>query len=415
MQYRESSRSLPSETYRRRPPTRYPELWVVIVALLFVVCDSSMTAAAEETNGRRVPPTEFDNPFTTGGCLYQRKEGWRKKRVCGSEDSSEIKESGGHYCESSNPLDYMEIRIHGEDWVAALFETWALQILLSEVLQVPTSVETSVAGNAVNFYDSRSRIQPGSSDNFICLESGAVGDCSLVQGSGEGDEDYQSCCHFIPEVWHVDTGIYDHILDDPFMEATLPMGTIGEEHWYIPKFTAERDPSLTSYIGLAKSRTKLADRFLRPTTWREYCTEVANCNDDDNTADGTVIAKRPPEPDEEDGDRFFVPGLYQGHFRATVDNNCTLSPDTCTGHFFDYPCGWPSYAIQQAYHLGIAVMGNGPEASGGYTHGQLVDALLASNATKSDILLMWWSPEMVHVFSSGSESTRVVYWKRINY
>jgi len=45
--------------------------------------------------------------------------------------------------------------------------------------------------------------------------------------------------------------------------------------------------------------------------------------------------------------------------------------------------------------LGIAVDGDGKEGEGGYTHEQLIDALKAANATKSDILIYWWTPEAV--------------------
>jgi hypothetical protein len=279
-----------------------------------------------------------------------------------------------------------------------LFETWILQILMSEVLQVPTSVETSVPNHTLNFYDMESRIQYGVSDDFECLtRSFEVGDCRRVKNNNDqSNNEYQSCCHFIPELWYLDSDVLDPLMDKGTIEWPLPMGTIGEDHWYIPKFTAERDPTLSSYLGLAQSRQRLAERFLRPTTWRDYCSQVADCDTDDGGGDSSAtIAQRSPAPDDPNGDRFFVPGLYQGHFRATAKNDCTNFPSSCSGHMFDYPCDWSSYARQQAYHLGIAVEGDGSEVGGGYTYEQLVDALLAANATKSDILIYWWTPEAV--------------------
>lgn len=358
------------------------------------------------------------NPFFNGGCLYQRKANWTGQvRVCGSEDPPEAEAMG--YCRSPSSathFDYMEIRIHGQNWEAAFFETWVLQILLSEVLHVPTSVETSQPNAKLNFYNIDARMDYGDVDDWACLEKGVqVGDCRNVlvnAAQPQGQDDYQSCCHFIPEVWPSgDLGNNQALERMGRIEPALPMGTIGEEHWFIPKFTAERDPTLLSYIGMAgpENRRKLAERFLRPTTWKEYCTEVSptNCTTTTTTNGGTsssndTVAVRPPDPkyDGANSDRFFVEGLYQGHFRKTAKNDCDLNPSSCTGHIFDYPCEWYSYVVPQAYHLGISVEGDGvgPRGSGGYAYGDLVDALKAANATKSDILIFWWTPEAVRIF-----------------
>jgi hypothetical protein len=65
----------------------------------------------------------IQNPFTDGGCLFQRKENWTKKRVCSSEDSAEARLLG--YCEP-NHFEYMEIRIASQNWEASFFETWCV-------------------------------------------------------------------------------------------------------------------------------------------------------------------------------------------------------------------------------------------------------------------------------------------------
>jgi hypothetical protein len=354
--------------------------------------------------------TSSSNPFFNGGCLYQRKANWTKLRVCGSEDSPDAAEMG--YCLAATDFEYMEIRIHGQNWEAAIFQTWILQILLSEVLQVPTSVETSLEDTKINFYNADSRFEYGDSDDWGCLQRGVqIGDCRRLDDDDDDDSNtsnesssssYQSCCHFIPEVWPGTLDTFEELQDAKTIEPALPMGTIGEEHWFIPKFTAVRDPTLLSYIGMAgeDNRRKLADRFQRPTTWRDYCNEVSltKCRGTDNTTadtNDTIIAVRPPRDDEADAERFFVEGLYQGHFRKIIKNDCTAN--NCTGHIFNYPCTWESYVIPQAYHLGIAVAGDGvgQGETGGYAYGDLVDALLAANATKSDILILWWTPEAV--------------------
>lgn len=364
-------------------------------------CIQRVEPAARLVNNPDAGPTMTKNPFANGGCLHQRKANWTGGiRVCGSEDPPEAATLG--YCRDDDPFDYMEIRIHGQNWEASFFETWILQIILSEILHVPTSVETSRPNVKVNFYDIDSRFEYGDADDWGCLAKGVqVGDCrNVVNAKGRT---YQSCCHFVPESWP-NNGVDTHaeLERSGFIEPALPTGTIGEEHWFIPKFTAERDPTLLSYIGMAgeENRRKLAERFLRPATWREYCEEVSPTQCLDEGSNDTVAPKGPPASNDPNGNRFFVEGgVYQGHFRKTRKNDCDINPFHCTGHIFDYPCSWTSFVIPQAYHLGISVEGDGvgEGGSGGYAYSQLVDALRAANATKSDILIFWWTPEAVRM------------------
>ena len=115
------------------------------------------------------------------------------------------------------------------------------------------------------------------------------------------------------------------------IEPSEPLGVIGKFSWFVPKFTAIRDPTLVSYFGLRgeENRMKLANTFLRPTTWEYYCLHVSknNCLVDDG------VAIRAPK--EGEGNTYFVNGVYIGHFRATEKNNCTLNPN-CTGKIAQY-------------------------------------------------------------------------------
>lgn len=101
-----------------------------------------------------------------------------------------------------------------------------------------------------------------------------------------------------------------------------------------------QDPTLLTHLGLSgeANRRKLAETFLRPTTWKDYCDEVSlnQCQTPDN------VTLRAPV-DESEYDRFFMEGVYKGHFRKTDDNDCDKNPTTCTGHIADYPCGWTSH------------------------------------------------------------------------
>ena len=126
------------------------------------------------------------------------------------------------------------------------------------------------------------------------------------------------------------------IEESGIIEPPMALGALAGQYWWVPKFTAERYPELLNYVGLRgeEVRPKLAEIFKRPTTWKDYCEQVStnNCTIDDG------IASRPPQHGkQEEEDAMFVEGLYTGHFRKTEKNNCTANPDTCTGHFADYP------------------------------------------------------------------------------
>ena len=106
-----------------------------------------------------------------------------------------------------------------------------------------------------------------------------------------------------------------------------------------------------------KSREMMANTFLRPTTWKDYCLIVSdnNCTVEDETA------MRAPE-DESQGSKYFVSGLFKGHFRKTEKNNCSSNPN-CTGHFINVDCAWSNFVMQQAHHLNIAIDSDGPISS----------------------------------------------------
>jgi 7 transmembrane sweet-taste receptor of 3 GCPR len=170
---------------------------------------------------------------------------------------------------------------------------------------------------------------------------------------------------------------------------------------FIPKFTAEQDPTLLSYIGMQgeNNRQKLADAFLRPTLWIDYCSEVSsnNCS----TPDG--VAERAPE-DEEESNMFFLEGLFTGHFRMTDVGNCTLNPTTCTGHVVDYPCDWSSFVEPLFYHLNIALSGDlHEEGARGHEDWQLTEIIAAANATKSNIIIIWSMPDPYYQQLAGTD------------
>lgn len=330
------------------------------------------------------------NPFESG-CLYQRLPGWDQKRVCNSEDSDETIQNGvcvlSHFAGSNS--EYPEVRIASGNWESITFNAWLLQILYSEILGVPTTLEPGIREAAVvDFYHPTGGWEWGESKVFEAFERAhELQDCRKAnRAAGDG---YEACANISPEFWNPGPWTAESVKNG-IMEPPEALGVLSFEGIFIPKFTAQKDPSLLSYIGMQgeENRQKLADAFLRPTLWSEYCTEVSNTSC--SVPDG--VARRAPK-DVQEGDAYYNEGMYTGHFRKTKENYGNAT-HPATGHLIDYPCDWNSYAEPQLYHLDIAISGDRhTKGTRGYEGRFFEQILAASNATKSNILIMYAMPD----------------------
>jgi 7 transmembrane sweet-taste receptor of 3 GCPR len=286
-----------------------------------------------------------------------------------------------------------------------LFGSWILQILLSEIVGVPTTLETGVLDTVMQYYDINNRFEFGTTANNLQAFRNAVelgdGDCrNIQQPDAVNETTYISCAHVIPEVWTARSVEVQGYIEEGILDPPIALGALGVEGWYVPKYTVEYDPTLSSWVGLAgeHNRQKMADTFLRPTTWAVYCREISttNCTVPD------PFAQRHPETEWE-LERLFADGLYTGHFRATARNNCTRSSN-CTGSIGDFPCGWGGALQATCYWLNIALESNGNEPySGGYTYSQLGQIWRAANATRSHVIMMWVAPDPVYEEFLGTD------------
>lgn len=356
------------------------------------------------------------------GCLHNLFPDKFEPRVCNSDDlvaAAALHKHGQAAaaqvagCRLPDIGDYGEVRIFTNNWESSLFSAWVLQIILSELLGVPTTLETGSSEGRVTLYQADTSLQFGNANDIEALTVAAEngnGDCTIWSGATAADggddddneQEYTGCAHLIPEHWdstgpRVTDGVYKGTLEPP-----QSLGALGMEAWFVTKFTVEKDPSLATYMGLQgdDKRRLLADTFLRPTTWGDYCAQVSltACRSDDG------VATRPPETEEEEN-RMFAQGLYTGHFRKTDENDCDRFPHNCTGHIADYPCGWSSFVESQAYHLGIPMQSSGPEpGSRGYGYSQLTEIMRAANATKSNAMIFWWTPEPLYQSFQGTDS-----------
>jgi len=410
-----------------KPLTRTVQLLHAVLFVLLLGRVYSTTTNSHSSNS---------NPFYAG-CLQQKRTDWKLQRVCNSDDEY-YSDNSAAACRPP-PLPYPEIRIYTQNWQSVFFESWLLQILLSELLDIPTSVETGYAAvlDQMNFY-----YPTPPEEGFVVaptmtlemIESGATyGDCSQanrlnheqrmrndnnnnITAAAYDNDNYQVCFHVVPEVWTADLVWIKDLVHRGIAEPPLQLGVLGQEALYVPKFTAQTHPSFTNYLALQdpNNRRKLAETFLHPTTWHDYCRQISptNCTTPD------AVAQRPPAQrnvttiaddggggGENEMDRYFHPNDYTGYFRATDKNNCDDHPDNCTGHVADFPCGWSSYVVPYTHHLNIALEGDGPEPySKGYTYNQLQDIWRAANATKSHVMMMYWSPEPLFQEFLGTDS-----------
>ncbi|CAB9514541.1 Receptor-type guanylate cyclase gcy [Seminavis robusta] len=389
-----------------------------------VLSPTNMVHAASATNDPNTKTNTDNNQkkhlnpyFEGGGCLRTLlgdSDGYTNKlRVCNSNDPPEAATLG--YCQNSPLLDYTEVRMAGQNWESNIISAWLLQIILSELLEVPTTIEVGVAGDhggpggsQLDFHNPDADYAYGGGDFRYgeLVTAARVKDCGTLDRQASSD-DYQACFHLAPEVWYEDR-FGDTSVQLEGAEPPLELGALGYQSFYVIKYTAQNDTSLNSYLGMGgeQNRRKMAETFPRPTTWSEYCDQVSptNCQTPDETA------TRPPATEEEKGYYFLQDG-YHGHFRYTEQNDCDRYPLYCTGFFADLPCGWGSYASQQLYHNKIALASENPhDPAGGFNPTYMRQLYAAANYTQNNLMVYW--PDLTilyHAFmGSPAEFTRVV-------
>lgn len=189
------------------------------------------------------------NPFVSG-CLRQHlgEEKYPNVRVCNSDDPSHFEEEGLCSNEPLHYLDYMEIRIAPADWDSAIFLAWLHQIILTEVMNVPVSIESGegrVPGASLSFYDMNNNY----GDKFPVTSYSVEGLQKANQIGGDCRETDEPCAHVLPEVWPG---------TDPIERSAdvLFTGQMGIEGFWMPSYTIEKDPSLGTYYGLSGEKNR---------------------------------------------------------------------------------------------------------------------------------------------------------------
>jgi len=356
------------------------------------------------------PSLSKENPFRKG-CLVNKKPGWTRVRICNSDDDELTIKRGDCRTEEDKKhvFNYTEVRIGIGPWDSIQYEAWILQILLSEILDVPTTTESEDPDLNLNFYNPEDTYQNahhnGKGHYSPLAKAADVKDCRKVRDKNP----YQPCAHIWTEVFYESPKLKNYVAEKK-IDIPQGLGVVSQEGWYIPKFTARKDPSLLSYTGYQGNRTKLAKTFLRPTTWKDYCEKYSKerCSRDD------PIAWRSPANEEENIRMFYESAgdvAYKGFFRNTTKNDCGINPDTCTGHITNYPCWATTYVKEQASYYGIHLESDGGEDGSGYQSQQMKDIWRAANATKSPVVMLWWNtdPLFTEFMDSEAEFEKVFF------
>mmetsp|Transcript_28694 Transcript_28694/g.57251 ORF Transcript_28694/g.57251 Transcript_28694/m.57251 type:complete len:909 (-) Transcript_28694:96-2822(-) len=355
-----------------------------------IVCEDDDVCIEKYRAGSKCVRGLCSNPFVSG-CLqrYLGKDKYPNIRVCNSEDPPNATDNG--ICFES-PFGYDEIRILSANWESSMFSAWIMQIVLSELAGVPSTIESGSSTRNFNFYDPENSFSYGTMtyDYDALRTASTYPDCRDAPSG-------VSCAHVLPEVWNGQNHAVQDAEREGFIESEVSNGAVGKLSWYVLKFTAEKDPTLLSIFGLTdmaktfngkSNRRKLAETFKRPFTWKDYC-EMFTA---DNCTTADEVAERAPETPSESA-KYFVRDVFNGKFNATDENDCDANPTTCTGHIVTSTCEWSTWVIPQAHYLNITVKSNGPGSTGSYTYGQQIEVLEAAVATQSDILFYWWTPD----------------------
>lgn len=147
-----------ARTTRTPPPTTRLNILLVVWTLI-----AGLSDAANDNSSSNETTNTISNPYYSG-CLHQRLPGWTKLRVCSTRrqdrDDPQSAIAQGLLCRPPEFDDdyYMEIRIAVGNWASATALGWLTQIILSEIVGVPTSIESNMYGSSRDFYDPQSAI-----------------------------------------------------------------------------------------------------------------------------------------------------------------------------------------------------------------------------------------------------------------
>lgn len=347
------------------------------------------------------------NPFRNGCLKAMNISRYRDgMRICNSnddltnvtelssDDSRDASNSAG--CKVSE-FPYLEIRIHQGDWESSYFLAWIYQIVLMELVGVPATVGlTGEMTKLSDFYAMENQLQfsPLTYSPEGLIRSNQANGCNQVE---------EECVHVLPEVWDGQREIYEKLFAEDEIYLPSSNGMLGQTSLYVPSFTARNNPALTSFLGYEgeTNRPLLAELFKRPSTWQEYCELVSK----NNCTIPNIVTSEYPSSEEEKG-QYFAQGRYTGHFEATRESDCT-QVQNCAGYIVGPPCELTTNLDAQLHWNNITgLRRDGPLLpDGAYTTKSMREIWLAANATRSNVIMWWFSTNEIQQLFDYTESS----------
>ena len=167
----------------------------------------------------RLETRQCSNPLERG-CLAAKLPEWQNRtRVCNSDDDDDAAQQG--ICHPSPFANYMELRILAANWESILIESWILQIILSEILQVPATIE---AGNPaqLSLYHPYNNLEYGTNQDPVSIDNAYEWiDCRYAS---RDPKQYESCAHFTPELWDANSAVITDRVRSGVVEPPQEMG-----------------------------------------------------------------------------------------------------------------------------------------------------------------------------------------------
>lgn len=174
-----------------------------LTAVLHVVLWFQFQAAtAQVESSAGTSSMAITNPYYSG-CLRAKLPTFNPQpRVCTSiDDIGTGSNEDALLCRTST-FNNLEIRIGAGNWDSATALGWLTQIILTELLGVPSSIESGAFGSSRDFYDPQARIDYDASMGPHPLATATDlpdSNCASFQQNMMSEDDYETCAHFMPE------------------------------------------------------------------------------------------------------------------------------------------------------------------------------------------------------------------------
>ena len=269
----------------------------VLLLLLLCFFFGSLAAASakddDDDDGARESISR-PNPYKQG-CCYSLQNSEKQvsdetlsgrvfpKRVCNSEDGTPTSSDSAVCRQPSLPQPpRQEIRILAANHQSALIQAWILQILTSELLGLPATIESGSPSLNLNFYHPvdaadipyvEPQVFAAALQQFMTNlqqdSAGEVLDCPQTTNTMASTSPFASsemCFHIMPQVWEKDLKQLQQLLlpDSPapaaregepppqqqqdFLDISS-LGMLANQGWFLPKRTGLTAAFSLSYFG----------------------------------------------------------------------------------------------------------------------------------------------------------------------